>query len=177
MKIRFEAWPDSQSGYLIPVGGSGTAINPYPISNLAGYLHEIEVSGLSGKWYLSVDGSGGNESSYQNIDFDAYTSNINSPTIDYDILKAVNNIQGSGNEYSGSGAIQKIVTITSRGVIVEGAEVWVTTDEAGLDIVAGTLYTNQEGKVYFMLDEGTYYVWAHKVRYNFSNPTRIEVEE
>jgi len=53
---------------------------------------------------------------------------------------------------------------------IDGVAVWVTTDEAGTNIVAsGT--TNDSGKVTFMLDSGTtYYMWSQKAGYNFTNP-------
>jgi hypothetical protein len=49
------------------------------------------------------------------------------------------------------------------------ADVWVTTDQAGLNIIASGK-SDQSGYVTFYLDPGTVYVWKQKSGYNFSNP-------
>jgi hypothetical protein len=53
---------------------------------------------------------------------------------------------------------------------MDNVQVWITTDEAGANVVAGALLTNANGEVTFMLDAGTYYVWRERGGYNFSNP-------
>ena len=53
---------------------------------------------------------------------------------------------------------------------MDNVQIWVTTDEAGVNVIAGTLLTNAHGKAIFMLDEGTYYVWREKGGKNFTNP-------
>lgn len=52
---------------------------------------------------------------------------------------------------------------------IAGAEVWVTTDSDGDNIVAHDI-TDEFGKVYFFLAAGTYYVWCAKAGYTFNNP-------
>ena len=47
--------------------------------------------------------------------------------------------------------------------------VWVTTDQNGTNVVASGV-TDDNGKVTFYLDAGTYYFWRRKSGYNFSNP-------
>lgn len=74
-----------------------------------------------------------------------------------------------GDAY-GAGAVSHTVTITSDGTAVSGAEVWVSQDVTGVSIVAGTLHTNTAGQVTFMLDPGSYYLWASKSGVQFSNP-------
>jgi len=72
---------------------------------------------------------------------------------------------------AGSGAITFTYTVTSSvtGLPIADADVWVTTDQAGANIVAsGT--TNASGQVVFYLDAGTYYVWRQKSGWNFTNP-------
>jgi hypothetical protein len=55
---------------------------------------------------------------------------------------------------------------------IADADVWVSTDAAGANVVAGTLQTNSLGKATFMLDDTvTYYRWAQKDGVNFTNPT------
>jgi len=58
---------------------------------------------------------------------------------------------------------------------MDNVQVWVTTDEEGLNVIAGTLITNASGQVTFMLDAGTYYVWREKAGENFTNPQEWSV--
>lgn len=69
-----------------------------------------------------------------------------------------------------AGAITVPLTITDEGSDpVANANVWVTTDQAGTNLVcSGT--TDDSGQETFYLDEGTYYVWAEKSGVNFDNP-------
>ena len=53
---------------------------------------------------------------------------------------------------------------------MDNVQVWLTTDDAGANVIAGTLLSNSSGEVTFMLDAGTYYVWREKAGYNFTNP-------
>lgn len=57
-----------------------------------------------------------------------------------------------------------------QGHPMDNVQIWITTDEAGSNVVAGALYTDTAGEATFMLDAGTYYVWREKGGYNFSNP-------
>ena len=71
----------------------------------------------------------------------------------------------------GAGAITFTYTLTSSvdSSPIASATVWVTTDQAGSNVVAsGTTDTN--GEVVFYLDAGTYYVWREKSGFNFTNP-------
>ena len=80
-------------------------------------------------------------------------------------------IPGLINADSGAGAISYSYTLTDAddGTPIDGAEVWVTTDAAGVDVVASGS-TNSFGVVTFMLDAGTYYFWRKCSGYNFNNP-------
>lgn len=77
---------------------------------------------------------------------------------------------------AGSGAISFPITVQDEDSNpIDGVEVWVTTDSAGTNVVAGTLSTDALGLATFMLDAGTYYVWRQKSGYNFTNPVTITV--
>lgn len=80
-------------------------------------------------------------------------------------------IPGLINADSGAGAISHSYTLTDAddGTPIDGAEVWVTTDAAGVDVVASGS-TNSFGVVTFMLDAGAYYFWRKCSGYNFNNP-------
>jgi hypothetical protein len=72
---------------------------------------------------------------------------------------------------AGAGAITWVYTLTSSvtGDPIGQADVWVTTDSAGSNVIAsGT--TSDLGTVTFYLDAGTYYFWRSKSGWNFSNP-------
>ena len=72
---------------------------------------------------------------------------------------------------AGAGAIDFTYTLTSGvdGVPIADAHVWVTSDEAGNNVIAsGT--TDALGEVTFYLDAGTAYIWCYKSGWNFSNP-------
>lgn len=65
----------------------------------------------------------------------------------------------------GAGALQRTIGVTVGGNPLEGASVWLATDPAGANIVAGALVTNSQGIVTVLLDAGTYYVWVQKDGY------------
>jgi hypothetical protein len=72
---------------------------------------------------------------------------------------------------SGSGAIEWEYTLTSTagGDPISDADVWVTTDIAGANVIASGK-TDSFGNVTFWLDAGTYYIWRQKAGFNFDNP-------
>ena len=80
-------------------------------------------------------------------------------------------VTGAGG-VAGSGADAVTLTIEDDdGDPVANADVWISTDEAGDTVVAGSLSSNDVGEVEFMLDAGvTYYCWRAKAGINFDNP-------
>lgn len=72
---------------------------------------------------------------------------------------------------AGSGAIQWTYTLTraDNGVPIPDALVWVTSDQAGQNVLASGR-TDQSGNVTFYLNAGMVYVWAQKSGWNFNNP-------
>ena len=71
----------------------------------------------------------------------------------------------------GAGGTLKEYTVTDSvsGLPIADVHVWVTTDAAGANVIASG-HTDAFGKVSFMLDSGTYYVWMQKALINFTNP-------
>jgi len=71
----------------------------------------------------------------------------------------------------GMGAIDFTYTLTNSedGLPIADADIWVTTDEAGTNVIA-TGRTDQNGQVTFYLDAGTVYVWRQKSGWDFVNP-------
>ena len=81
-------------------------------------------------------------------------------------------ISGVGGA-TGSGADTVTLTLEeSDSTPIADVDVWISTDEAGANVVAGTKQTNSSGEVTFQLDAGTtYYRWAQKDGINFTNPS------
>ncbi|TWU38642.1 hypothetical protein [Novipirellula artificiosorum] len=54
--IRFVCWPGTTTAYLTSLGDTTGDSNPsgYPVTQLAGTIHQIEVAGLTGPWYLGA---------------------------------------------------------------------------------------------------------------------------
>ncbi len=76
----------------------------------------------------------------------------------------------------GAGGIETTINAEDgSGNELQGVEVWITTDSAGTNTIAGTAITDNFGNVTFYLDAGTYYVWKQKPLYSFVNPTSIVV--
>jgi hypothetical protein len=72
---------------------------------------------------------------------------------------------GGGGSPVGPGADPVTVTITRQGTgtPIADADVWISTDAGGTNVVAGTLQTNSLGEAVFMLDAGlTYRLWMQK---------------
>lgn len=83
----------------------------------------------------------------------------NTSDSDEAIADAVALLSGS----TGSGADNVTVNIKVAGVNVADADVWITSDSAGANVVAGTLQTDSNGNATFLLDAGnTYYLFAQK---------------
>lgn len=70
-----------------------------------------------------------------------------------------------------AGAIPYEYNITNQvsGQPIADVDVWVTTDEPGVNVVASGR-TDDFGNVTFYLDAGTYYFWSQKAGFNFDNP-------
>lgn len=76
-----------------------------------------------------------------------------------------------GQAGSGTGAITWTYTLTrsDNGLPIADAEVWITTDVTGQNVIASGR-TNQNGMATFYLDAGTVYVWRQKSGFIFTNP-------
>ncbi len=76
-------------------------------------------------------------------------------------------LDGLASAQTGGGAISDTITVTVSGTPVAGFDVWVSTDEAGDNVIAGVLVTNAQGVVTFDLDIASG-LWAHaqKAGYN-----------
>ena len=78
------------------------------------------------------------------------------------------------------GAIEYTYTIDDGTNPLEGAEVWISTDSAGSNVIwsgvsdaSGIARASNDEKPW--LDAGTYYGWVQKGGYSFSNPDTLTV--
>lgn len=78
---------------------------------------------------------------------------------------------------AGVGSSTYSVTVTTDDGVtpISGASVWVTTDIAGTNVIAGTLTTNGAGVATFLLDPASYYLWRQAEGWSFQNPVAITV--
>ncbi len=65
---------------------------------------------------------------------------------------------------AGSGSIEKTIRIIVKGQPIKDCEVWVTTDAAGRDKIAGPRYTDILGVATVFVDPGDYWVHYRKAR-------------
>lgn len=76
----------------------------------------------------------------------------------------------------GIGAVVCVLTIKdSLDAPIQDAEVWVSEDVGGTNVVAGVKETNVNGEVVFSLDPGTHYRWVQSNSFNFANPQPFTV--
>lgn len=59
---------------------------------------------------------------------------------------------------------------------IAGAQVWITTDPGGRNVIAGTLISDSTGNVTFEIPSGNYYLWVIAPSYTFPNPKIITVQ-
>ncbi|MHB0913936.1 MAG: hypothetical protein ACYC2Y_10925 [Armatimonadota bacterium] len=78
---------------------------------------------------------------------------------------------------AGPGGAQRYVDLKAgSGSPVIGAQVWLTSDAEGADVVGGAYTTDDAGRVAVMVDVGaTYYVWCDSASADFTNPTEWTV--
>ena len=97
---------------------------------------------------------------------------------DSDTLETLSD-QLDGVPTSGSGSVSTTIRITEDGLEggtpVADADVWITTDAAGSNTVAGTLQTDSSGEATFSLDPRVYYVWAQKDGYQWLSGSTLTV--
>jgi hypothetical protein len=72
---------------------------------------------------------------------------------------------------AGPGGISWSYTLTDSvsGLPIPGADIWVTSDLAGANVLSSGV-TNDSGMVTFFLNAGTVYVWRRRNGYTFTQP-------
>ena len=85
-------------------------------------------------------------------------------------VKDTDSLKNLTHTKAGGGGIVHTITVTIAGVPLADVEVDISSDAAG-NVIVATGETGVAGTVVFYLDAGTYYSWAKKASYNFTNPT------
>jgi len=68
---------------------------------------------------------------------------------------------------AGPGADACTIEVLVGGSPLADADVWITNDSPGNNMVAGTLQTDSNGEAVFLLDDtNVYYLWAQKDGFN-----------
>lgn len=81
----------------------------------------------------------------------------------------------------GGGATSDTIIVTDEhDTLLDGADVWITSDLAGVDTgtkVAGSKYTNSSGEVTFQLDDGDYWLHCQMSGFDFTTtyPKKLTV--
>lgn len=123
---------------------------------------------------LSWMGNAVGEATIQRANNQGQTTNLpttGAPTVGQ-IDAQLSGTHGSGSwSATAAGPGLNPVTITwtdsVSGLPVTDGGLWVTTDQAGQNVVAGTFLTSPEGKVTFLLTAGaTYYLWGESPSVN-----------
>ena len=102
------------------------------------------------------------------IEWDTWDDNICVAREDVNIFSAAS----SGG---GSGSIPVTISVLADEKPLDNVSIYVTTDIYGLNVVAGTVYTDTFGEASMLLDAGVYYVWKQLAGFNFTNPETITV--
>lgn len=77
---------------------------------------------------------------------------------------------------TGAGSVEYVVTVQRSDLTpIAGAQVWVSTDPGGANVVAGALTTDAFGQATFWLDPGSYYLFCADEGFSNSNPTAFSV--
>jgi hypothetical protein len=94
-----------------------------------------------------------------------------------DALVSITTTTTTFSAQAGSGALAFTFTqYEANGTTpLPGVAVWVTTDSAGANVVAGVVVTDVNGQAIFRLDPATYYLWRQIAGWTFTNPETIVV--
>jgi len=88
-----------------------------------------------------------------------------------DSLEAIRDNQPSNTD---PGEVPHEITVQSGGVDISGVKCWLSNDKAGANRVSANRYTDDDGKVTFLVTEDvTYYLWRDHHSYSFPNPTAV----
>lgn len=140
---------------LYPRGSDTAAVSGLSLTeatNRKGTYTTTTTAGLSGVYYaIAKEGSTVRGAGY----------------VTMSDTTAIHIVDSDVTTNAGPGESSCTLTFEANSVPIADADVWITTDAAGTNVVAGTLQTNSLGRVTFLLTSGvTYYVWMQKHGFN-----------
>lgn len=163
--------PGATAGY-VRAGGTGVS---FALAQLAspgapwqsGGFTEVDPALVPGVYRLDVP----DPSLSSGVDFSTFTLNFEN-TLGEGVLVLLRNPTNN----VGAGATTFAVNVLKSGSLpVAGASVWVSTDEAGLNVIAGALTTGVLGSQTFLLSDGAYFLWVLASGFTGANPTAFTV--
>jgi len=149
---------DTSSGSIVP-----TNLPSDPLVNLVDSYDEVFNDRVS---EITKPGTGQYRWFYESTAGDglqSFRANLSNAPNDFRATRVFTAVpQASG--VSGPGTIQTPIQVLDKSNNpVSNANVWITTDQAGSNVIAGTLTTKYNGITDpFLLWPGTYYYWAQK---------------
>ena len=142
------------------------------VTDLGGGTYSVEVADATLAGRTVLWDTGDDDPAYSSESFPAAATPVDLT----DVLALLDAVKLKSDTLGGAGAIEWPYTLTMNGTTpIADVAVWVTSDEAGNNVVASGR-TNDFGALVPVpkLDAGTYYFWAKKSGVNFSSPD-IEV--
>jgi hypothetical protein len=180
-----------QSGNQLPAKTDVTAVPgevvsamaTAPVGSVAGAVGSVtgtvKATDQSGNQLATATSSGTAATDVKAIVGGLLTSTSGIGTTPAEIDAELSAAHGAGpwGPAVGPGAIQVPITVEdTAGNPLPNVLVWITSDVAGADTVAGPLTTGATGQVIFMLAAGTWYVWRQAAGLVFAtNPQAITV--
>jgi hypothetical protein len=161
-------WDELLSGHLIP-GTPGDKLNELVNADLSALATAANLTTTQSQLEIYISNETGPLASSAAVGLVSSVVNTLPSAAEIDAQLSGTHGAGTWGNATGGGAVLETVTVTVSGLPRDGVEVWVTTDEAGLNLVANGV-TDALGQVDFMLDPGTYYVWKQLAGVNFTNP-------
>jgi hypothetical protein len=134
-------------------------------TTLSAVMIEADAVNLPGIYSKTINVASWDDGFYQAI---LTYDSISTITAFY-LINGAESTPGIGTLSSGAITWSYTLTNSIAGLPIPNADVWVTTDLNGTNVIASGR-TDNYGAVTFLLDAGTVYVWRRKAGFNFVNP-------
>lgn len=150
-------------------GTTGTPATSYSLTESEGFYSATIPETLTGEWKVIAKNSLG-EVFYAGFWYAGQTRcyDYTRSTVDLaPVIDKLNALRGPGDD-----TVEFLINDAS-GDPIPHCSCWVATDAAGLNVITDIWETDEFGKVFFLLNPGTYYLFRSKNGYQLSNPTEF----
>lgn len=145
---------------------TGTPASSYELTETDGMYEATIPETLTGEWYIVAKNSAGE------IFFAGYWYAGQVRCYDYTrtttdlsvITEKLDAIRGPGDD------TVEFEINDAAGNAIPHCSCWIATDSAGSNVITDVWETDENGKVYFLLDPGTYYLFRQKNGYELTSP-------